>query len=97
MQIHFAALWAGFLIGWSVIQKAFWADLLTFVAAFWFGSAVIGSILFAVWRRIRIPRLGPYCPGCRYNLKGLAERRCPECGRRFTLDELHISENDLRV
>ena len=23
------------------------------------------------------------CLGCRYNLKGLAEHRCPECGRAF--------------
>ena len=28
------------------------------------------------------------CPTCGYNLTGLAEARCPECGARFTLDEL---------
>jgi DNA-directed RNA polymerase subunit RPC12/RpoP len=28
------------------------------------------------------------CPNCGYNLTGLAESRCPECGSRFTLDEL---------
>ena len=28
------------------------------------------------------------CPACGYNLTGLAEARCPECGSRFTLDEL---------
>ena len=28
------------------------------------------------------------CPTCGYNLTGLAEARCPECGSRFTLDEL---------
>jgi len=28
------------------------------------------------------------CPTCGYNLTGLSECRCPECGSRFTLDEL---------
>jgi hypothetical protein len=28
------------------------------------------------------------CPTCGYNLTGLSEPRCPECGSRFTLDEL---------
>lgn len=28
------------------------------------------------------------CPTCGYNLTGLSEARCPECGSRFTLDEL---------
>lgn len=28
------------------------------------------------------------CPTCGYNLTGLTESRCPECGSKFTLDEL---------
>lgn len=28
------------------------------------------------------------CPTCGYNLTGLTEARCPECGSKFTLDEL---------
>lgn len=28
------------------------------------------------------------CPTCGYNLTGLSESRCPECGGKFTLDEL---------
>jgi len=31
------------------------------------------------------------CPDCGYDLTGLQEARCPECGSRFTLDELMIS------
>lgn len=28
------------------------------------------------------------CPVCGYNLTGLSESRCPECGTKFTIDEL---------
>ena len=28
------------------------------------------------------------CPNCSYNLTGLTEARCPECGTKFTLDQL---------
>jgi hypothetical protein len=28
------------------------------------------------------------CPVCGYNMTGLRESRCPECGSRFTLDQL---------
>jgi DNA-directed RNA polymerase subunit RPC12/RpoP len=28
------------------------------------------------------------CPNCGYNMTGLGEARCPECGSKFTLDEL---------
>jgi hypothetical protein len=33
------------------------------------------------------------CPTCGYNLTGLNEARCPECGAKFTLDELFASQN----
>src|SRR4029077_14776781 len=29
-----------------------------------------------------------HCPLCDYNLRGLSEPRCPECGHRSTWDEL---------
>jgi DNA-directed RNA polymerase subunit RPC12/RpoP len=50
-----------------------------------------------IWRETseerakRIDRAGGKavaCPNCGYNLTGLGESRCPECGSRFTLDEL---------
>jgi hypothetical protein len=41
----------------------------------WFGR---------VWR-LSIP---PSCPACGYNMTGLPEPRCPECGRRYTWDQL---------
>ena len=32
------------------------------------------------------------CPFCGYNLSGLREARCPECGGSFTLDQLAASQ-----
>jgi len=28
------------------------------------------------------------CPGCKYNLRGIQQPQCPECGRVLTLEEL---------
>jgi len=38
------------------------------------------------WRRARYQP--PTCPKCRYNMSGLRQCRCPECGADFDLDEL---------
>ncbi len=43
------------------------------------------------------PIAGPYCPGCGYCLVGVSEYVCPECGREFTLAQLHITADDLQV
>jgi len=32
------------------------------------------------------------CPACGYNLTGLHEARCPECGARYTLNELFAAQ-----
>jgi CDP-diglyceride synthetase len=32
------------------------------------------------------------CPTCGYNLTGLRETRCPECGTQFTLNELYAAQ-----
>jgi hypothetical protein len=34
------------------------------------------------------------CPTCGYNLTGLKEARCPECGAQFTLDQLLEAQPD---
>ena len=56
---------------------------------------IIATIL--VWRETeteraaRLARAGAdvlVCPACGYNLTGLRESRCPECGASFTLNEL---------
>ena len=38
------------------------------------------------WRQE--PKLVVWCPSCGYNMTGLHEARCPECGTKYTLDEL---------
>ena len=56
-----------------------------------------------VWRETpaeRVARLGGradagatiVCPLCGYNLTGLREARCPECGASFTLEELTAAQ-----
>jgi len=35
------------------------------------------------------------CPGCGYNLYGLADRRCPECGRSFTFEEIGVTPEQI--
>ena len=35
------------------------------------------------------------CPACGYNLFGLTEQRCPECGRPFTFEELAVTSEEL--
>ena len=60
---------------------------------------IIGTI--CIWRETaaergaRIARAGVgtlVCPNCGYNMTGLSEARCPECGNRFTIDELLASQ-----
>jgi hypothetical protein len=56
---------------------------------------VLATVL--IWRETRHERLtrlaatggrAVICPLCGYNLTGLRDTRCPECGGHFTVDEL---------
>lgn len=38
------------------------------------------------WRAAR--DTPPTCPSCGYNLSGLTECRCPECGQTYRIDQL---------
>ena len=38
------------------------------------------------WRAAR--ERPPTCPNCQYNLSGLTQCRCPECGTEYRLEEL---------
>jgi hypothetical protein len=69
-----------------------------FAGLFWFVSWIPSTAL--VWRETtpeRAARLDAIatgtvaCPHCGYNMTGLHEARCPECGTRYTLNELFAS------
>jgi uncharacterized paraquat-inducible protein A len=60
---------------------------------------IVGTIF--VWRETAAERAARVndsgqdaiiCPTCGYNLTGLTEPRCPECGTQFTLDQLLASQ-----
>lgn len=59
----------------------------------WLASTVL------IWRETsleRMRRLGEtaeepiVCPTCGYDMRGLQQARCPECGTQYTLDELLV-------
>jgi hypothetical protein len=59
---------------------------------------VLSTVL--LWRETAAERLGRLtangmpalaCPLCGYNLAGLTEARCPECGATYTLEQLVLS------
>ena len=60
------------------------------------GGALVVFMWLAALQRLIQGRsvIGPdrqvdvHCPSCGYSLIGLRELRCPECGTRFTIDEL---------
>ena len=63
-------------------------------AATWLASTALIWRETAAERRQRLARLGVEaiaCPTCGYNLTGLREARCPECGSQFTLDQLYAA------
>ena len=69
------------------------------------GQAMIlagGSLLLAVplitWLALQLLKYLPTqqkpeicCPKCEYNMRGLTEAKCPECGEQFTLDQLKVN------
>jgi hypothetical protein len=62
---------------------------------------LLGTVL--IWRETageRVERLRArspeaiVCPSCGYNLTGLRQTTCPECGARYTIDELAALQPD---
>ncbi len=55
-----------------------------------YGGAWIAASAWAWADQVRTGVGGPriICPKCNYDMRGLDQPRCPECGSRYTLDEL---------
>lgn len=95
-----ALLWSlvpAFLLGMAIVAVTPYA--LEAAAALgggiWWVAWMASTVL--IWRETpleRAQRLGAIskqaiaCPACGYNMTGLRQARCPECGTEYTLDEL---------
>jgi hypothetical protein len=62
----------------------------TYVLAWALGPAMV----LWFWSHAR-KRMAGRCPACGYDLHGLSERRCPECGRAFTFAEIRMTAEEL--
>lgn len=57
----------------------------------WLGILVAGTPAYYLWRWLvpaEAAKPAGMCPGCGYHLYGLRDRRCPECGRPFSFEEV---------
>lgn len=93
-----AALVAGVPIAvlLCVLPRSLPAEAATFVAGAVSAFCWVVATVF-IWRETPVERAQRLagaaadtvcCPVCGYNLTGMRELRCPECGARFTADEL---------
>jgi len=80
----------------GLAQPYSWDDAVIWVGCalaplLWIGGTVIAWRETNDERSERIAKVGSgtiVCPACQYNLTGLREARCPECGAGYTLNEL---------
>ena len=99
-KLTFASVFWSLILG-SIVGFAFAAMTheenlgLVFAGLVWFVSWIPSTAL--IWHetareraaRLRAVSAGTIaCPQCGYNLTGLHEARCPECGTQYTLNEL---------
>lgn len=95
LQLGTGFLWLGYMIGWSIVHRSFWDDLVIVTCVGWMISGSVAGLMFIIIHRRWGPPADPCCRHCGYLLIGLTEHRCPECGRAFTLSELGLTETDL--
>lgn len=84
--VYFVSAWAIAEVG-IVVAGLAWATT-------WLASTALIWCENGSERRDRLARLDISviaCPTCGYNLTGLHEARCPECGSQFTLDQLYAA------
>ncbi len=96
------AIWA-VAIPLAILADAFMRSGEEFFIAACILTAIGGSILLITSAAHRVRRGKPIftpeglpninCPSCDYSMVGLHESRCPECGTRYTLDELLFKQD----
>ncbi len=94
----FAALVPALLVYWLCATTGHRADGAILAGICWAG--VWTGTTTIIWRETRLEQAQPtrgsaefrlLCPSCGYNLAGLHEARCPECGARYALYQLLAS------
>jgi hypothetical protein len=88
------------LLTWSLIRGSEGGSLGAFIGSvltiiLWLIGTILAWQETAAERAARIKASGKStitCPKCGYNMTGLTESRCPECGSKFTLDELMAAQ-----
>jgi hypothetical protein len=96
-NIEIAVVVIVFTVSWFLAYGRFWDDVLGVMILFWIIAAAAATVLLLLLQHWQRPHGGPYCLQCGYCLIGLPSRRCPECGRAFTPEELGITEDELDV
>ena len=95
VMVAAAAIVAALLVG-TITGEGLSNDFGAFVSSVTAPLLWVTGTIF-IWREnqaeraARLNHLGKealVCPACGYNLTGLKEARCPECGAQYTIDEL---------
>lgn len=87
-----ALLWVAFMLAMLLasaeIRTAVFEDFITKSPILAISSIGVANMLLWIIQVARPPRVGPHCDACGYDIRGLPEPRCPECGRELTQPEL---------
>jgi len=85
-----AAMWFTFAAGFIALDilvsrrpadRTPWQDVAGTAVLLGGVTLALASLLLLILQPRRRPVLAGHCPGCGYDLRGLPEPRCPECGR----------------
>ncbi len=81
--IEGTALWLCFAVGWVIIGRRMWMDLLSVTGMLWASTVFPGLVVLWLIQRCWPPRRSMSCPVCEYDLRESTSSVCPECGNRF--------------
>jgi cytochrome c-type biogenesis protein len=82
LTITFGLLWFGVWSASSLLSLTTWKYVAVGVCLL-MGLHLLGILRFALPVPSGLLSGAPHCPRCDYNLTGLTETRCPECGEQF--------------